>query len=892
MHSECFKTLFNPQSVVVVGASADPGKIGHEILHNLAAVEGHATLAAVNPNCDGVLGVPCYPSLAEMPYVPELAVIVSPAAEVPEVIEQLGEKGTHLAIVISAGLNGAAGSAEIRLKEQMLQRARYYNIRLIGPNCIGVLSPSGGLNASFSHLMPDTGKIGVISQSGTMLTSIIDWAKGSGVGFSHLVSLGDMADISFADMLDCMASDPKTNAILLYMESISNARAFISAARAAARNKPVVVLKAGQSREGARAAAAHTSTVTGEDEVYDAAFNRCGLVRVYDIRGLFHAAAILTSVRPMKNERLAIVTNGGGMGVLATDALIKEGGALAKLSEETLERLDALLPQGWPRGNPVDIIGDADPLRYANVLDAVMQDKNVDAVLVINCPTAVASGLASAEAVVKAAEGHRKFLLVSWVGKQTASECQSLFSRHGIPFYETPEAAVNAFMHLVRYRRNQSILMETPPTIPADLSFDTNMAWGLIGRAISEKRDSLDELEAKALLDAYDIPVVPTRLARSPEEASILAEELGFPVVLKIFSPDIYHKADVRGVALNLSSALAVQQAARDIEQTAQELRPDARILGFSVQNMVKCEDAHMLQLGIFHDIVFGPVISFGQGGAAVSLLDDKTLALPPLNLKLARDTVARTRIFRLLEGYRTMKGANMDELLMTLVKLSQIAVDLDHIEQLIINPLLVNEDGVLALNARVKLSPELVSGAERLAIHPYPSQYEERVRLASGNTYKIRPVRPEDEPALIRNFEDLNAEEIRFRFFHLIKEMDHIMASRLTQIDYDREMALVVTEANGEADDSIYAVVRLILDSSGERAEFALIVNHRVTRQGLGLLLMRRIIAYARDRRLKAVYGEVLSENKGMLAICNKLGFKLTPGEDDSSLMEATLNL
>lgn len=892
MQSDCFKTLFYPKSVVVIGASQEPGKIGHEILKNLLSGGIQSQFAVVNPHHEQVLDVPCYDSVANLPWVPELALIVSPAETIPSLMEQLGEKGTRMVVVISAGLKGPASSPEFRLCQKMMQVARYFGMHVIGPNCIGVLSPISGLNASFCHLMPDAGKIAVISQSATVLTSIIDWAAGSGVGFSHLISLGDMADVAFADMLDCMAADPSTNAILLYMESIVNARRFISAARAAARNKPVVVLKAGQSREGMRATSAHTGTIVGEDEVYDAAFNRCGLVRVDDIRGLFHASAILTSSRRLKHERLAIISNGGGVGVLATDTLVKQGGTPAQLSPQTLERLDELLPRAWSHGNPVDIVGDADPQRYADVVDAVMQDPGVDAVLVINCPTAVASGLASAEAVVQAADKHKKFLLVSWIGKKTAQACQHLFVQHGIPFYTTPEAAVHAYMHVVRYRRNQSILMETPPTIPADLSFDTNLAWALIGRAISERREWLDELESKRLLDAYGIPVVPTRLARSPEEASLVAEELGFPVVLKLFSPDIRHKSEVRGVVLNLSSPVAVQQAARDIERTAAEMRPDARLEGFSVQKMIKCDDAHRLELSIIHDRVFGPVISFGQGGAAVNLLDDKSLALPPLNLKLARDMIARTRIFKLLEGRPNFKGVNLDALLLTLVKLSQIVVDLDHVEQLVINPLLANEDGALALNARVKLSPELVSGAERLAIHPYPSQYEERVRTKTGHTYKIRPIRPEDEPALIRNFEDLNADEIRFRFFHVIKEMDHVMASRLSQIDYDREMALVVTNANGEQEQSIFAVVRLILDSNLECAEYAIIVNHRVTRQGLGMLLMRRIISYARDRGLKEIHGEVLSENKGMLSINKALGFEVKSSEDDPAVSQVSLRL
>lgn len=893
MSTDTISRFFSPQKIVVIGASVREGSLGHIIVKNLLAGGVSATdLMAVNPKYDKVLDVACFHTVAELPGTPDIAVIVSPAKTVPSLIGELGQKGTKNVIVISAGFSEGSSQQGDLLEEQMLAEARKNSIRIIGPNCLGILSPINGLNASFSHLMPQKGNIGVISQSGAMLTSIIDWACGRGIGFSHLISMGDMSDIGFPEMLDFMSSDPHTDAILIYMESIHHARSFISAARAASRTKPVVVLKVGRSDEGRRAAASHTGALAGSDDVYEAAFNRSGILRVNGMRELFYAAASLTAMKPVEADRLAILTNGGGMGVLATDALIEEGGVLASLSEETLRKLNEKLPASWSQGNPIDIIGDAGPDRYSDALEIIQADKEVDAVLVLNCPTAVASSLEAAEAVSVVAKKSNKCLLVSWVGSATAEQSRSLFAKRGIPSYATPEAAVNSFMHLVRYHRNQAILMETPPRLTADLVFGSDKAWGIVAKVLSEGREWLNELEAKAVLDAYGIPTVTTRLAKSPEEVSAFAEELGFPVVVKLFSPDILHKSDVRGVALNLRSADAARQAALDIEQTVREMRPDARIEGFTVQKMINSKGSHELILGVLSDATFGPVLLFGQGGTAVEILDDKALALPPLNLKLARDMISRTAVSRLLNGYRDQEAVNMDALLLTLVKLSQMVVDLDHLAELDINPLLVNEKGVIVLDARIKASLEKRSGAEQLAIHPYPEKLEELVRLKSGQTFKIRPIRPEDEPALIENFETMTQEEIRFRFFHVIKEMDHQMAARFTQIDYDREMALVVTDPGNDPEWKLYAVVRLIRDSSGNRAEFSLIVNHIVGGLGLGTLLMRRIISYAQTQSLDEIYGEVLAENRAMLSICKKVGFSIQKKLHDPGVVDVRFGL
>lgn len=893
MSKNTISSFFSPQTVTVIGASPREGSLGLIILKNLLA-GGLDTdkLTAVNPKYKTILSTPCYKNIADLPDAPNLAVIVSPATTVPSLIHQLGEKGTQCVVVISAGFSEGGNTHGQALEEEMQAAARLYGLRIIGPNCLGILSPINDINASFSHLMPKKGNIGVISQSGAMLTSIIDWACGRGIGFSHLISLGDMNDIGFAEMLDFMSTDPDTNAILIYMESVHQARRFISAARGAARTKPIIVLKVGRSDEGRQAAASHTGALAGSDDVYDAAFNRSGLLRVDVMSELFYAAASLTAIKPVTGERLAIVTNGGGMGVLATDALIHHGGKLAKLSAETLDILNSKLPPTWSHGNPIDIIGDAGPDRYTDAIKALESDEGIDAVLVLNCPTAVASSLDAAQVVADITQNNNKCLLTSWAGSATAEKSRDLFAKQHIPTYSTPESAVNSFMHLVRYKRNQENLMETPPALAADLVFDSDKAWGIVAKVLSEERQWLNELEAKAVLQAYGIPTVGSQLAKSPEEAAAIAEKMGFPIVIKLFSPDILHKSDVHGVALDLQSSEAVQQAALDIEKTIRDIRPDAKIEGFTVQRMVNAKGSHELILGVLSDDTFGPVLLFGQGGTAVEIHNDKALALPPLNLKLAKDMIARTDVYQLLKGYRDQEPINMDALQLTLIKLSQMVIDLDHLAELDINPLLADKNGVIALDARIKVSSNKASGAKSLAIPPYPQKHEELVRLNSGKTFKIRPIKPEDEPALIKNFKSLTKEEVRFRFFHTVKKMDHSMAARFTQIDYDREMAFVAIDPDGTPDWKLYAVARLIIDPSDDYAEFALVVNHLVSGQGLGTLLMYRLISYAKQQGLIGIYGCVLAENDVMISICKKIGFTLQTKTEDANSITCELRL
>ncbi|PHR48630.1 bifunctional acetate--CoA ligase family protein/GNAT family N-acetyltransferase [Cycloclasticus sp.] len=882
-----------PQTIVVIGASSRDGSLGKIIVQNLLS-GGMAkdNISIVNPKYKRVLDLPCSASVDELESAADLAVIVSPPKTVPGLIAELGQKGTRSVVVITAGFSEGNGTGGKDLEAQMLKEARQYNVRIIGPNCLGVISPINKLNASFSHLMPNKGKIGVISQSGAMLTSIIDWACGRGIGFSHLVSLGDMADITFGEVLDAMSMDSETEAIVIYMESVQHARRFISAARAASRTKPIVVLKVGRSDAGSKAVASHTGAMAGSDDVYQAVFDRSGLLRVNGMSELFYAAASLTSVKPLDKSGLAILTNGGGMGVLATDALVQSGGVLAQLSDVSKQKLDKVLPKTWSGANPIDIIGDAGPDRYAAALGVLQEDENIGAILVLNCPTAVSSSIDIAKVVADIAAKGKKCVLTSWVGSATAEASRSLFAERGIPSYATPESAVNSFMYLVHYRQNQKILMETPPALTEDLEFDVKTAQSIVDKAVAQKREWLNEMEAKQVLAAYGIPTVTTRLATTAEEAVSFATELGYPVAVKIFSPDILHKSDVQGVALNLASEAAVKQAVLDIQNTVQHRRPDAQIEGFFVQNMANYKDAHEVILGVLNDPTFGPVLMFGQGGTAVEVYNDKALALPPLNLKLAKDMVARTKIYHLLKGYRDREAVDMDALLLTLIKLSQLVVDFDRLVELDVNPLLVNSQGVVALDARIRISIKSEVKTNRLAIHPYPHDLEEKITLASGKTYELRPVRPEDEPALIENFNQLTKEEIRFRFFNAIKTMSHPMAARFSQIDYDREMALVITDPRTQKNWKLYAVVRLISEAFEPRAEFSLIVNHVVGRQGLGTLLLKRIIHYAESRGLKEVYGSVLAENKVMLDLCKRAGFTMQSQHNEPGVVTVKLLL
>ena len=886
--------LFKPASVALIGASTRAGSVGAVVARNLFNAGFKGPVMPVNPHHRSVEGVLAYPDVASLPLTPDLAVICTPPDSIPSLIAELGARGTKAAIVITAGLGapeGGSGGEGRTLRQAALDAARPHLLRIVGPNCLGVMAPGAGLNASFAHIAPRAGDIAFVTQSGAMVTAVLDWAAARSVGFSHFVSLGDMADVDFGDMLDYLAADPGTKAVLLYIEAVTDARKFMSAARACARLKPVIIIKAGRHAEGAKAAASHTGALAGVDAVYDAAFRRAGALRVYEMRELFDAVETLATARPLQGERLVILTNGGGPGVLATDALIDFHGALAELAPETIARLDAALPATWSHDNPVDIIGDAPPARYAEALKALLADPGGDAVLVLNCPTAVADSTEVARAVIDAARGSKRTLLTNWLGDPAAAGARQLFTEQRIPTYVTPEQAVRGFMDLVQFRRNQALLMETPPSLPENFLPDRERAGSILRAVLEEGRDWLSESEAKEVLAAYQIPVVPTRIARTPAEAARYAEEMAGPVALKILSPDITHKSDIGGVALNLETPEEARLAAESMLATIRRRQPEARLEGFTVQPMIRRKHAHELIVGMIDDRQFGPVLLFGQGGTAVELLDDKALALPPLNMKLAHETMDETRIIRLLRGYRDRPAADLDAVALTLIKVSQLVCDFAEIAELDINPLLADEKGVIALDARIRVAKPERPGAARLAIRPYPQELEQEMAGRDGTRYFVRPIRPEDGPALQALFGKLAPEDIRMRFFSPLKSLPLALASRLTQIDYDREMALIAT-ATPDPESEILAVVRISCDPDNERAEYAILVRTDLKGRGLGYGLMTLIIAHARQRGVREIFGDVLRENQPMLQLCRDLGFTAMDSEEDPTLARMVLKL
>ena len=885
--------LFRPRSVALIGASTRPSSIGAVLARNVFRGDFDGPILPVNPKHRYLHGVWTYPDVASLPATPELAVIATPPQTVPGIVAELGARGTRAAVVITAGFAEASGGDGEALQLAMLDAARPHNLRIVGPNCLGILVPGIGLNASFAHLSPRPGRLAFVTQSGATVTAILDWAEARGIGFSHLVSLGDMADVDFGDMLDYLANDRDTQAVLLYVEAVCDGRKFMSAARAAARVKPVIVVKAGRHAEGARAAASHTGALAGADAVYDAAFRRAGMLRVYTLEELFDAAETLgMGCRPTGN-RLAVLTNGGGVGVLAADAVVDAGARLAELSASTLAGLDAVLPRTWSHGNPVDMVGDAPGSRYAQALSVLAADRGLDALLVLHCPTAVASATEAAQAVVDALHREPKpALLTSWVGETAVAEARRLFAAQQVPTYATPEQAVRAFMYMVNYRRNQETLMETPPSVPEDFAPDTAAAQRIIARALAEDRSWLLEPEAKELLGAYGVPVVPTQLAHTADEAAAIAARLGGPVVLKVVSPDITHKSDVGGVALDLVGPVAVKAAAESMRERVLQARPESRLVGFSVQPMVRRPGGYELIVGAAEDRQFGPVLLFGQGGTSAELVRDQALALPPLNMRLAHEVMSRTRVYELLQGYRGAPAANLDALALTLMRVAQLVIDHAEVRELDVNPLLADAYGVIALDARVRVGRATRAAADRLAIRPYPRELEEEIPLGDGRTLLLRPIRPEDEPSLQAAFANMTAEEIRLRFLVPVKTLTHVAAVRFTQIDYDREMGLILTEPGIPGRTEIYGVVNIIADPDNERAEYAIIVRHDMTALGLGTFLMRRIIDYARARGIGEIYGDVLHENRPMLRLCRALGFTETRVTDEPTLVRVTLRL
>ena len=879
--------LFSPRSVAVVGASPRETSPGHAVIRNLKAAGFAGRVDLVNPHYPDIEGLRAVASYDQLSEAPDLAVIAVPAPAVPAVVAAAGAKGTAAAIIISAGLGHGPGS----LAQACEREARPCGLRLLGPNCLGVLAPHAKLNASFAAGMALAGDLAVISQSGAIAAGLIEWAAHRGVGFSALVSLGDQIDVDFGDLLDFFALDRATRAILLYIEAVRDARKFMSAARAAARAKPVVVIKSGRHAQGAKAAQTHTGALAGSDSVYDAAFRRAGLLRVLDLDELFAAAETLGRLQPFAGNRLAILTNGGGIGVLAVDRLADLGGTLASLSPDTMKQLDAALPTIWSKGNPVDIAGDAGASRYAAALDPLLTDPASDAVLVMNVPTALASAADAAQSVIDVVKRHRatrlrpKPVFAIWVG--ASDSLSDTFEHARIPNYATEADAVRGFMHVVRYREAADALMATPPSMPEEFSPDVAAARQVVEGALNEGRSWLDPVEASRLFAAYDVPIAPALLARNADEAGVVAAPLlaqGSTIVVKILSPDIIHKSEVGGVRLNLVSERAVREAASSILVRARAARPDARITGVTVHPMILRPKARELIAGIADDPTFGPIVVFGCGGTAVEVIDDKALALPPLDLNMARELIAHTRVSRLLKAYRDVPAADENAVALTVVKLAQLAADLPELRELDLNPLLANESGVIAVDARVAVAPVDRSGRgarghPRFAVRPYPKEWERRMTLRDGRAIFVRPVRPEDEPLYPPFFARVTPDDLRLRFFAPVKDFSHLFIARFTQIDYARAMAFIALEG---ASGDMLGVVRLHANSNYDSGEYAILVRSDLKGQGLGWQLMQMIIEYARSEGLQTIEGQVLSENATMLAMCRELGFHVATDRDE----------
>jgi acetyltransferase len=886
--------LFSPRSVVLIGASDRPHSVGATVLANLmagrSAGELDGTLMLVNPRHQILMGLPVYPDVGSLPYVPEMAVIATPPATVPGLIEALVTKGTRAAIVLTAGMDADHGDGHSH-RQAMLLAARPSVFRILGPNSVGALVPGAHLNASFAHISALPGKIAFVSQSGALVTAVLDWAHARGIGFSHFISLGDATDVDVGDMLDYLATDPNTSAILLYLEDVRNARKFMSAARGAGRNKPVLVLKAGRAPEGARAAASHTGALAGLDAVFDSAVRRAGMLRVLTTNALFDAVETLARAQPLRGEELIILTNGGGPGVMATDALMLSGGQLAKLTPDTLAALDRVLPPNWSHGNPIDIIGDASLERYQHALGILFDRQPDNPILLIHSPTAIVPCADIARAIAPLIRQSHQHVIACWLGAAAVAEARQIFSDAGIPHFATPEEAVQAFMQVVEYRHNQQLLLEIPAAGPQHDPIDRLAARAIIDRALAEGRSMLSEPEAKALLAACHIPVVETRIAKNPVEAREMALQIGFPVAVKVLSPDISHKTEVGGVALDLTTAQEVEAAAMAIGQRLQRLRPAARLQGFSVQAMARWPDAQELIIGVTTDPVFGPVILFGQGGIAVEVLQDHAVALPPLNPILAHDMIRRTRVARLLAGYRNRKPADIEAVCRVLIQVAHLAAELPEVAELDINPLLADAHGVIALDARVTIrATTLRHPHDRLAIRPYPQELEEQVAWMR-EILLLRPIRPEDTEEHLRFFESLDPVDIRMRMFMQIRELQLSQLARMTQIDYDREMAFIAVRKRDDGSDETLGVARGIADPDNEQAEFAIIIRSDLKGLGLGYILMTKLIAYFRQRGTRTLVGEALSGNRAVMELTRDLGFRVR-SNDAEGTVELMLDL
>ena len=869
--------LLNPRRIALVGVTINPNSVGGKVLGNLVGGGFKGVVYPVSPTAEALMGVPCYPDIASLPRTPDLAIICTSSDKVPALVEQCGEAGILGVIIMSAGFReiGEEGMAlEVQIQDSI---KKYSGMRVLGPNCLGIIVPGIGLNASFGEGMPIKGKVAFISQSGALCTSVLDWAQEEKIGFSYFVSVGNMLDVDFADLIDYFGEDDRTESIILYVESITHARKFITAARAFARTKPILVYKAGRFPESAAVAASHTGAMASEDSIYDAVFQRTGVARVLNIGEIFDCAELIGRDRIPRGPRLGIVTNAGGPGVMATDALIAQNGQLAKLSDESMEKLNTLLPPFWSHSNPVDVLGDAKAKRFARACEIVIKDPGVDAVLVILTPQAMTKPASVAKAISKIAAETSKPILAAWLGGKRVKEGAEILVDSGVATYKTPEQGVGAFMTLVNYSRNLENLYETPRDIPVDFVLDRKTMRQRVNSFISSGETILSEENSKELLDIYGIPVSRPVPAATADEAVQKAEKIGYPVVLKVWSDDITHKTDVGGVKLDLGNAIQVSNAFEVILSSAQAKCPDALIRGVTVQKMVKVKNGLEMILGVKKDPVFGSVIMVGMGGVEAELWGDSTLGFPPLNERLAGRMLESLKIWPLLNGYRGRPSVDVDALIEIIMRLSYLTADNPEIEELDINPLLVGPDEMTALDARVVIKPVEAETKpySHLAMRPYPEEYTSSRKLPDGTEILLRPIKPEDEPMWLKLLGSCSKESIynRFRFF--FNWSTHEVATRYCYIDYDRELA-IVSEVIEDGVKKLTGVGRLVADPDLETVEYAVLLSDPWQNRGLGGMITDVCLDIAKDWGMKKIYAQTTTDNPRMVHLFKSRDFKL----------------
>jgi acetyltransferase len=889
-------SIFRPKRIALIGVSNNPESVGGITLRNLVGGGFNGVVYPVNPKREAVFGIPCYPDVKSLPKTPDLAVIMTAAKWVPQLVRDCGEVGIHGLIIMSAGFKESGDEGKVLEAQVKAEKAKFPDMRIIGPNCLGILVPGLNMNVSFADGMPKKGHVAFISQSGALCTSVLDWAYESNIGFSHFVSIGNSMDVSFGDLIDYFGQDPNTKSIVLYVESIADARTFMSAARAFSREKPIIVYKSGRFPESAAAAASHTGAMASEDSIYDAVFRRAGLARVFDFGNIFDFTDLVGRRRIPKGNRLAIVTNAGGPGVMATDSLISLGGKLVQLSDETMQKLNDYLPPFWSHGNPIDVLGDATPERFARSTEIVLEDENVDAVLVLLTPQAMTDPTATAQAIADMSVKTTKSIIAGWLGGAGMREGIQIFNKAGISSYAAPEQAIRAFMTLSDYSMNLKNLYETPREVPVSFEYDRHELRKKYLKDVFPKAKILNEDDSKMLVNDYGIDTTHPTPAATEDEAVAIAEQKGYPVVLKIYSPDITHKSDVGGVALNIKNEDMVRATFRNMIKTASEKMPDARIDGVTIQKMVDSKDGIELIVGTKKDPIFGTVMLVGMGGTTAELFKDKRLEFPPLNEQLARQMLESLKIYPLLKGWRGDAPKNINKLIEVLIRMSYLAADYPEIEELDINPLIVTPDDVIALDARIVVDEELLKSPAKeyshLILRPYPESLISKAVLKDGTPVCLRPIRPEDEPMWLELLGSCSKDAIYHRFRYDFYFDSHEVASQFCFIDYDREIAIVAEHEKEDGTKELIGVGRLIADPDVEVMEYAILITDKWQKKELGYTLTNYCLGIAKSRGIKKLAAETTRDNKPMISVFRKLNFKIRFNEDTTVSVTKLLDL